>query len=506
MFAVIASFRLPRPTSTPGRVDPALHPGGRAVRARRPRAAVRRRLHGPQLAARRAVHRPDPRGRAQGVRRREVRHRGAGHRAGARRGVHGAQPRGLLRALRRAPGHVDDPRHAARSRWSRTRSHRCCRSRSSPSSSSGSSISARLSSFTTIAQLRAPAALRGRVVSVLMMLIGALYPIGSVVQGAIADEIGLRATTAGAAILLGLLLLALAAAPARCGRRTRRHGHDRDRRPTRTAARSRETWRVVEPTTRRARRLSLELKYAAIAVASSPCFVVAPRGRTRSPASTTPSPTASTASPSFGSIGIFVIALVANAVDPHPDPVHAAAALGRARRRRACRACCCSASRPGLGAGHRRGRVVQGRRRARRPRRPPCPTVGCSAGSPATSTTGHGRRGGDLLRRARRRSPTARSWCRWRSCTTAMRRLAVPAVPRQALPQPPDRAAVLGPSRRGRPTTSRRRRAPTSRCSWRCCSWCWSATTPRRPGTAAAASLPRPPALDDRPRRRRPRC
>jgi MFS family permease len=65
-----------------------------------------------------------------------------------------------------------------------------------------------LSSFTTIAQLRAPAALRGRVVSVLMMLIGALYPIGSVAQGAIADEIGLRATTAGAAILLGAMLLA----------------------------------------------------------------------------------------------------------------------------------------------------------------------------------------------------------------------------------------------------------------------------------------------------------
>jgi len=65
-----------------------------------------------------------------------------------------------------------------------------------------------LSTFTTIAQLRAPAALRGRVVSVLLMLIGALYPIGSVVQGAIADEIGLRATTAGAAILLGGLLLA----------------------------------------------------------------------------------------------------------------------------------------------------------------------------------------------------------------------------------------------------------------------------------------------------------
>ena len=65
-----------------------------------------------------------------------------------------------------------------------------------------------LSSFTTVAQLRAPAELRGRVVSVLMMLIGALYPIGSVVQGAIADEIGLRATTTGAAVLLGGSLLA----------------------------------------------------------------------------------------------------------------------------------------------------------------------------------------------------------------------------------------------------------------------------------------------------------
>jgi len=61
-----------------------------------------------------------------------------------------------------------------------------------------------LSSFTTIAQLVAPPELRGRVVSVLMMLLGALYPLGAVLQGAIADEIGLRPTTAGAAILLGL--------------------------------------------------------------------------------------------------------------------------------------------------------------------------------------------------------------------------------------------------------------------------------------------------------------
>ncbi|MGZ4803189.1 MAG: MFS transporter [Acidimicrobiia bacterium] len=66
-----------------------------------------------------------------------------------------------------------------------------------------------LSSFTSIAQLRAPAAVRGRVLSVLLVLLGSLYPIGAVVQGAIADEIGLRATTAGAGVLmLGILLLA----------------------------------------------------------------------------------------------------------------------------------------------------------------------------------------------------------------------------------------------------------------------------------------------------------
>ena len=63
-----------------------------------------------------------------------------------------------------------------------------------------------LSSFTTVAQLRAPAELRGRVVSVLMMLLGALYPLGSIAQGAIGDEIGLRATTTIAALVQLLLL------------------------------------------------------------------------------------------------------------------------------------------------------------------------------------------------------------------------------------------------------------------------------------------------------------
>lgn len=66
-----------------------------------------------------------------------------------------------------------------------------------------------LSSFTTVAQLRAPDALRGRVMSALMVLLGILYPLGAVIQGAIADEVGLRATTIVAALLLGAAVLAI---------------------------------------------------------------------------------------------------------------------------------------------------------------------------------------------------------------------------------------------------------------------------------------------------------
>jgi MFS family permease len=78
-----------------------------------------------------------------------------------------------------------------------------------------------LSSFTTIAQLRAHDAMRGRVMSALMVFLGILYPIGSIVQGWIADDIGLRATTAGAAVLLALGLLVV---------RVLRPGFDREMR------------------------------------------------------------------------------------------------------------------------------------------------------------------------------------------------------------------------------------------------------------------------------------
>ena len=60
----------------------------------------------------------------------------------------------------------------------------------------------------TIAQLRAPAKLRGRILAVYTVILGSLYPLGSVVQGKVADHIGLRATTAGAAVLILVVLLA----------------------------------------------------------------------------------------------------------------------------------------------------------------------------------------------------------------------------------------------------------------------------------------------------------
>ena len=65
-----------------------------------------------------------------------------------------------------------------------------------------------LSSFTTIAQLRVTSEIRGRVLAVFTVILGALYPLGSVVQGKIADQIGLRQTTIGAAALIGVVMLA----------------------------------------------------------------------------------------------------------------------------------------------------------------------------------------------------------------------------------------------------------------------------------------------------------
>jgi len=74
-----------------------------------------------------------------------------------------------------------------------------------------------LSTFNTITQLRTPAALRGRVLSTNMIILGSLYPLGSVVQGWVGDQVGLRATTMGAAALLFVVSVLTGAASRRFG-------------------------------------------------------------------------------------------------------------------------------------------------------------------------------------------------------------------------------------------------------------------------------------------------
>jgi MFS family permease len=66
-----------------------------------------------------------------------------------------------------------------------------------------------LSGLGTVVQLRAPAALRARVLSLYMVALGTVYPLGAVLQGSLADHLGLRVVTAGCA---GVFLLVVVAA------------------------------------------------------------------------------------------------------------------------------------------------------------------------------------------------------------------------------------------------------------------------------------------------------
>jgi MFS family permease len=63
-----------------------------------------------------------------------------------------------------------------------------------------------LTGCNTIIQLRAPAALRGRMLGVYMMALGVLYPVGALAQGALADRLGLRTVTVGGAAVLLLVV------------------------------------------------------------------------------------------------------------------------------------------------------------------------------------------------------------------------------------------------------------------------------------------------------------
>jgi predicted MFS family arabinose efflux permease len=66
-----------------------------------------------------------------------------------------------------------------------------------------------LSTFTTAAQQRSPDEVTGRVLAVNNAVLGALYPLGALVQGRLADAVGLRTTTVAAALILAAALAGL---------------------------------------------------------------------------------------------------------------------------------------------------------------------------------------------------------------------------------------------------------------------------------------------------------
>ncbi len=59
-----------------------------------------------------------------------------------------------------------------------------------------------LAGLNTTVQLHTPSALRGRVLGIYMMALGILYPVGALIQGAIAGFVGLRIVTVADAVIL----------------------------------------------------------------------------------------------------------------------------------------------------------------------------------------------------------------------------------------------------------------------------------------------------------------
>ncbi len=66
-----------------------------------------------------------------------------------------------------------------------------------------------LSGLNTVVQLRAPTAARGRVLGIYMMALGTIYPVGAIVEGALARSLGIRAVTAGAGVALLAIMVTI---------------------------------------------------------------------------------------------------------------------------------------------------------------------------------------------------------------------------------------------------------------------------------------------------------
>ncbi|MDP9071123.1 MAG: MFS transporter, partial [Actinomycetota bacterium] len=68
-----------------------------------------------------------------------------------------------------------------------------------------------LAGLSTVVQLRAPADLRARVLSLFFVALGTIFPLGTLVQGWLADQIGLAATTVAGALTLATVVIVLGA-------------------------------------------------------------------------------------------------------------------------------------------------------------------------------------------------------------------------------------------------------------------------------------------------------
>jgi len=68
-----------------------------------------------------------------------------------------------------------------------------------------------LSGLGTVVQLRAPTVMRARILSLYMVALGTVYPIGAVIQGALGDRFGLRVVTVACAVVFLVVVLTAAA-------------------------------------------------------------------------------------------------------------------------------------------------------------------------------------------------------------------------------------------------------------------------------------------------------
>jgi hypothetical protein len=58
-------------------------------------------------------------------------------------------------------------------------------------------------------QRRAPTEFRGRVLGLYMMVLGVIYPVGALVEGAIAHVVGIRAVTVVSGLVLFTVMIAI---------------------------------------------------------------------------------------------------------------------------------------------------------------------------------------------------------------------------------------------------------------------------------------------------------